>query len=172
MHQGPKERIMKAQKHGKAHQEKGGAEKGLWLWYAGEAGVSQTKRGEKDFRKKRPRSKHWGDICRICRDLQSDCVARNETCKAGRSENKGRDVYGAQMVESLRYGVWTFSMAMRSHLDSEQRAERSELWCMDWNKAGGRARKRRCCDRWGERWRCSEPGQWEQRGQWYGLRKM
>lgn len=31
MHQGPKERIMKAQKHGKAHQEKGGAEKGLWL---------------------------------------------------------------------------------------------------------------------------------------------
>ena len=40
---------------------------------------------------------------------------------------------------------------------------------MNWNKAGGRDRKKRCCATWGERWCCSEPGQWE-KGQRCGLR--
>lgn len=36
----------------------------------------------------------------LCRELQSHCVTGIKTCKAGRTENKGRDIYGEQMVES------------------------------------------------------------------------
>lgn len=56
------------------------------------------KRGGKHFRERKHAS--GGDICSTCRDLQSDCVAGIKTCKAGRNENKGRDIDGEQMVES------------------------------------------------------------------------
>lgn len=60
--------------------------------------MNQEKRGGRHFREHEQAS--GGDICSICRYLQSDCVAGIKTCKAGRNENKGRDVYGEQMVES------------------------------------------------------------------------
>lgn len=77
----------------------------------GYAGVSQTKRRGKYFREKRQHEQASGDdICSICRDLQSNCVARIKTCKAGRNENKGK-TYTESRWWRLEYmlRVWILS---------------------------------------------------------------
>lgn len=127
----------------------GRADQGPCRCYNTQTGPWRVSRSEPDRREgsileSRDSMSKWVAVSYVAfADLQLYWEAGKKTCKAGREENNGRDMWRSESRESwthvAEFGL--YPLVMRSHWGFWARAAEWDLGCMAWNTAGGRGRE-------------------------------